>query len=338
MKKYVYYIWTAACILFSGCETADVYDDSARENFESLWRIIDEHYCFFEYKQIDWNEVHDRYEQQISDTLSQHQLFDLLGDMLMELKDGHTNLISSFDVSRYWAWYEDYPPNFYGEIHKRYLGSASDYAVAGGLQYKTMAGNKLGYMYYESFSNGIGDSDLDYIFETFKDCKGLIIDIRDNGGGSLSYSNLIASRFLKEKTRVGYMQHKTGKGHNDFSEPYPIDLSPSSRTQWFRPVVVLTNRHCYSAANDFVQKMRMMPQVTIMGDRTGGGSGFPFSSELPNGWGVRFSSSPLLDVNKQHTEFGIDPDIRIDITGEDYRQGIDTLIEEAITYLLSLPE
>ena len=161
---------------------------------------------------------------------------------------------------------------------------------------------------------------LDLIFYQFKDCKGLIFDIRDNGGGMLSNADRIASRFLEEKILTGYIQHKTGKGHDDFSEPYPLYLSPSERIRWLRPVVVLTNRHCYSAANDFVQKVRMMPYVTTMGDRTGGGSGFPFNSELPNGWGVRFSASPMLDVNKQHTEFGIDPTYKVSMTKKTYRE------------------
>ena len=34
--------------------------------------------------------------------------------------------------------------------------------------------------------------------------------------------------------------------------------------------------------------MRLLPHVMIMGDRTGGGSGFPFTTELPIGWSVRF--------------------------------------------------
>ena len=72
-----------------------------------------------------------------------------------------------------------------------------------------------------------------------------------------------------------------------------------------------------------------------MGDRTGGGSGLPFSSELPNGWSVRFSACPVLDVNKQHTEFGIDPDIAVSITGEDIQKGRDTIIEAAIELLLA---
>ena len=100
-------------------------------------------------------------------------------------------------------------------------------------------------------------------------------------------------------------------------------------------MIVLTNRHSYSATNDFVNIMRLLPQVTTLGDKTGGGSGLPFSSELPNGWSVRFSACPILDVDKQHTEFGIEPDIPVSMTSEDISNGYDTLIEAALRILLS---
>ncbi|MDL2265707.1 S41 family peptidase [Parabacteroides sp. OttesenSCG-928-G21] len=321
--------------LLGSCEKGEM-NRTPRENFESLWRIIDENYCYFDYKDVDWNEVYDRYSRQVSDTLDQYELFDLLGKMLAELKDGHTNLISSFNISRYWKWYEDYPANFSSDIKKKYLGE--NYRIAGGMEYTKLKEDQIGYMYYGSFSSGIGDTNLDHILYFFKDCKGLIIDIRDNGGGSLAYSDRIAARFLNEKILTGYIQHKTGKGHNDFSDPYPVYLEPSSRLKWLRPVVILTNRHCYSAANDFVQKMKLLPQVVIIGDQTGGGSGFPFNSELPNGWGIRFSSSPMLDVDKQHTEFGIEPDIYVSMTAEDMQKDEDTIIEAAIANLISRSE
>ena len=209
----------------------------------------------------------------------------------------------------------------------------TDYLIAGGIRYRRLSNDQIGYMYYGSFSSGVGENNLDYIFSHFKDCRGLIIDVRENGGGSLTYSDRIASRFLEEKITVGYIKHKTGPGHNDFSELYPIELSPSKRIRWLRPVVVLTNRHSYSATNDFVNKMKMLPHVIIMGDRTGGGSGLPFNSELPNGWIVRFSASPMLDANKQDTEHGIAPDIKVSLTADDLLQGKDTLIEEAIKLL-----
>lgn len=324
-------LW-AFFLFLAACEKRDTYTSDPRTNFEALWKIMDEHYCFFDYKQVNWNEIHQKYGALVSDTMNQYVLFDFLGNMLAELKDGHTNLISSFDIARYWSWYEDYPSNFSSELHNLYLGK--NYHIAGGMRYLRMSGDQIGYIYYGSFSSGVSENNLDYIFNYFKECKGLIIDVRENGGGSLTYSDRIASRFLTEKIIAGYIRHKTGPGHNDFSELYPIELSPSGRIRWLRPVVVITNRHSFSATNDFVNKIKMLPQVTILGDRTGGGSGLPFNSELPNGWIVRFSASPMLDANKQDTEHGIDPDIQVTLTPADYFKEKDTLIEEAIKFLL----
>ena len=46
----------------------------------------------------------------------------------------------------------------------------------------------------------------------------------------------------------------------------------------------------------------MLPNVVQVGDTTGGGSGFPLSSELPNGWSVRFSSSPIYGIIEKARE------------------------------------
>ena len=55
-----------------------------------------EHYCFFDYKQkelgVDWDEVHERYSRQVDQGMSNAQLFEVLGNMLSELRDGHVNL------------------------------------------------------------------------------------------------------------------------------------------------------------------------------------------------------------------------------------------------------
>ena len=55
----------------------------------------------------------------------------------------------------------------------------------------------------------------------------------------------------------------------------------------------------------------------------------PFSSELPNGWFLRFSACPMYDRNMNCTETGIDPDVKVDISDEDFHKGIDTIIETA---------
>lgn len=338
MKRSIFSICILFCFALMSCEKADKATMDPYTNLDALWTLLDEKYCFFEYKDIDWEAVRVEYRSRIKSDMNQFELFDLLAEMVNELKDGHVNLNSKFDRSRYWDWYEKYPRNFYAELKDSYLGIGNDYKIAGGIEYRTLAEDKIGYAYYGSFSSIISHQNIDYMLYHFKDCDGLIIDIRNNGGGSLAISDRFASHFFEEKQTVGYIQHKTGKGHNDFSKPYPIEMEPTNGVRWLRPVVVLTNRHCYSAANDFVNKMKMLPHVTIIGDITGGGSGMPFSSEIPNGWSVRFSSSPLLDVNKQHTEFGIKPDISLQLLEEDVLNKKDTYIEYAIQYLLEKVE
>ncbi len=160
-------------------------------------------------------------------------------------------------------------------------------------------------------------------------CRGLIIDIRNNGGGTLTYAEKLAARFTNEQVLVGYMRHKTGTGHNDFSEMEPQYLEPSSRLRWHKPVCVLTNRSVFSSANEFTMYMKALPGVKLVGDRTGGGAGMPFSSSLPNGWNVRFSACPMYDAQQESTEFGIEPHYYVNLTDEDFQRGQDTIIEFA---------
>ena len=50
----------------------------SEENFEALWKIMDEHYCFFEYKDVDWNDVYARYSVQVTDTMKQDQFIQIV--------------------------------------------------------------------------------------------------------------------------------------------------------------------------------------------------------------------------------------------------------------------
>ncbi|PIF02456.1 MAG: peptidase S41 [Paludibacter sp.] len=317
-------------------EEPKTHNNSAKGNFKALWEIIDTRYCYLDYKNIDWDSVYHAYKPRIDTVKNQFQLFQLFGEMLAVLKDGHINLYSSFNRTRYWNWYTDYPKNFNSSLldSDRYLGD--NYKIAGGIKYKKIANKKVGYIYYNSFSNGFNDTNIYYIFRHFKNCDGLIIDVRSNGGGSLSYAEMLASYFFKEKTLTGYISHKTGLGHSDFSKPKPIYTKPSKALRWEKAVIVLTNRMSYSATNDFVNRMKLAPNCIILGDVTGGGGGIPLSSELPNGWMVRFSASPIFDANMKHIEWGIAPNVQVEMNKEDEKKGYDTLIEQAVLRIKSI--
>mgnify|MGYP002092369281 CR=1 FL=1 len=332
-------LWLLCCLpVLTGCIGEEDYANDPVGNFEQLWKIIDEQYCFLEAKGIDWDAVHDKYSPLIIPTMSNDDLFDILSQMLYILKDGHVNLSSAKRTSFYDEWYQGYDWNYREDIlYQTYLGSASTgYYTSAGLKYKIFD-NNIGYIRYESFSSGVGDGNLDEVLLYLATCNGLIIDVRDNGGGNLTNSTRIAARFTNEKTLTGYIQHKTGP--NDFSKMEPIYLEPSNSIRWQKKVIILTNRRCYSATNDFVNAMRSLnkdneeKRIIQLGDWTGGGSGLPFSSELPNGWRARFSPTPHFDKNKQPLEEGIEPDIAINMSESDQLKHKDTLIEKAFEIL-----
>ena len=333
MKRKLLYFFLplmAAWSLLGACVDVEQYDNNPRGNFEALWRIIDEHYCFFDYKQqeygLDWHAVYNKYAPQFDDQMTEEQTFEVLTNMLGELKDGHVNLYAPFDVGRDWSWKEDYPSHFSENVLKLYLGK--DYKIAAGMKYRILNDN-VAYLRCATFVNDFGAGNLDRILLYFAPCNGLIIDLRENGGGMVTSAEALAARFTNEEVLVGYMQHKTGPGHNDFSPRRQQILKPSKGLRWQKRVVVLTNRGVYSAANEFVKYMKCLPQVTIVGDRTGGGAGLPFSSELPNGWIVRFSACPMYDRDGKDTEFGIAPTHQVGMIPTDQARGKDTLIEYA---------
>lgn len=332
MKHIFLLLLLAPCfMLLSSCQEGDyAYDDTPQGNLDALWEIIDQRYCFLSYKEeqlgISWAQIHDKYSAMLNTQMSRIQLFEILCQMVSELKDGHVNISTSLDLGRNWSWKEDYPENLDIELRKQYLGT--DYHIGSGLKYTILPDN-IAYVVYESFSDAIGEGNLSDMLSFLSLCNGMIFDIRGNNGGELTNAERLSRRFTNDKVLVGYMCHKTGKGHDDFSEPRAEYIEPGQSIRWQKPVVVLVNRSCYSAANTFVRNMKEMPLVTIMGDQTGGGSGMPFSSELPIGWSVRFSASPSFDARMQQIEFGIEPDVEASLDEALAADGKDSMIEAA---------
>lgn len=323
-------------IPLSSCHEVETYQDDPVGNFDCLWQAVSDHYCFFSEKNVDWDKVGEFYRSKIGPGTQWPELYNVCASMLNELEDGHVNLITPFSTSSYRKWWTDYPQDFdLRTVQEYYL--EFNYLQTSGITY-AMLGDDIGYMYYPSFSSAIGETNLDYILAVLSQSKGLIIDIRNNGGGYLTNINTLVGRFTTREFTGGYMRHKTGPEHDAFSEPYAMTYKPAEegRIRYIgKPIIVLTNRSCFSAANNFVAVMKELPQVRVVGARTGGGGGLPFSSEMPNGWGVRFSACPVTDVRGNSIESGIDPTpgCEVHAPAEELAAGKDAILDYAISLL-----
>ena len=339
MKSKLIAFITVLSTLFTACHDEPNYVNDMYGNFDALVDIIDTRYCFLEEKDIDWRKTAAQYRQLINAETNYVELFFICSALLDELQDGHVNLTSYFDTSYYRKWWSDYPQDFdMRTIEEYYL--EFNWLTTNGIIYKQLPG-EIAYMYYPSFSYNIGDLNLDYVLAILYNSRGLIIDIRDNGGGNLTNIDKLVGRLINKEITGGYIMHKTGPGHNDFSEPYPMTYSPAEegRIKWDGEVIVLTNRSCFSAANNFVSVVKELPKVTIAGAKTGGGGGLPFTYELPIGWAVRFSACPILNAKGENIEDGIDPTegCEVHASAEELAQGKDAILDFAIERLSSNP-
>ncbi|MDE5674786.1 MAG: hypothetical protein K2I44_05530 [Muribaculaceae bacterium] len=182
--KYPRIIYTVALMIsgfLTSCHSEPEYKDDIYGNFDALWDIVDKRYCFFEEKNIDWKEIGDSYRAQITPETTSTELFFICAAMLDELRDGHVNLSSRYNTSYYRKWWSDYPQDFnLRTLQEFYLDF--NWLSTSGIIYKQLPG-EIAYMYYPSFSSMISETALDYILAILRNSRGLIIDIRDNGGG-----------------------------------------------------------------------------------------------------------------------------------------------------------
>lgn len=333
MKKLGIILIVLTVLFMYGCEELFIENDEADnpvENFDFLWQNMSERYSLFDYKNIDWDSIYSIYRPMVNEQTTDTDLFNTMATMINTLEDGHTNLRSPIDIARFLP-YLDHAPNFSFDLAERnYL--KIDYRFTGFLLNQIL--DDVGYIYYRSFQQTINDWELDSVINRFNRAgvKGVIIDIRDNGGGNPANGLLLMERLVDNRTHIYTSQKKAGPGRNNFLDPQDIFIDPNTKHPHFPgKVIVLSNRKVYSAGSYFSAATKALPEVILMGDTTGGGSGVPAGFELPNGWACNYSSTIGTLADGFNFEGGVPPDVYVEMDTTDLLNGIDTIIEAALT-------
>lgn len=332
--KYTSTLLFICLAVFTSCEKAffekDIATTDPFENFDYLWIQCDEKYSFFELKNIDWDAVKTKQRAKLYQGMSEDSLFTVMGDMLTELRDDHTNLFSNFNIS-FFGVNNLGQDNFdWRIVTDNYLNN--DYYVSGPFRHAFIENKEIGYVRFAAFTGTTGSENLDFVLDRYKNTKGLILDLRENGGGAVTDVFNILSRFIDTKTLTNYSRVKTGPGHDEFSEAEPVYVSPHDGVRYTKKVAVLTDRGTYSAGSFTSLATKAIPNMVLIGDTTGGGLGLPNGGELPNGWGYRFSVTQALTLDKKPDyENGVPPDVRVLVDWTDRTK--DEVIERAIAEL-----
>jgi C-terminal processing protease CtpA/Prc len=332
--KFKYISILGLLIFLFSCEKAILEKpkaDKPEENFEYLWNDLNDRYSFFELKQVDWDKIHQEYSTKVNSETNQYELFDLLFDMLLELKDGHVNLISPFNISRFEI--DLLGPNNYNErlIRENYL--SDKYYITGPFINDVIPGTKIAYVRYASFSQNVSNYSMDFILSRYSEADGLILDLRQNGGGSVTNIFNILSHFVDKETELYHSFIKNGPEPEDFSDKQIAYAKPSEDAQYFftkKPIKVLIDRGSYSATSFFSLACKAIPHIELIGDTTGGGLGAPTASQLPNGWTYRFSCSKTISLDGDNFENGVPPDVYAILNDANVLQGKDDVIDLAI--------
>lgn len=321
-------------ISISSCEDAFFEEDIAStdpfENFEYLWKECDEKYSFFELKNIDWDAVKVKYSDKLYNGMSEDSLFNVLGSMLNELRDDHTNLISYFNISAYKGDLNAQDNFDWRIVVDNYI--TKNYYRTGPFNHNFLDNGKIGYIRFPEFTGTVSQKNLDFILEKYKDTQGLIFDLRENGGGDAGDIFRLLSRFVETKTLLYYSRIKAGPEHNDFSEAEPTYLEPYDGIRYKKKVIFLVDRGTYSAGSFTSLATKVLDNITLIGDTTGGGLGLPNGGQLPNGWRYRFSITQALTLDqKPDYENGVPPDIQVSFDWSNLSR--DKILDRAILEL-----
>lgn len=321
-------------VMLTSCEKILFEEDLASNdpfvNFDYLWEELDRKYSYFDLKQIDWDQVRQTYRAQLSNDMSEEELFAVLAAMMNELRDDHSNLIAPFNLSRYNLPLQ-HEPNFnFRTIEEFYLPEGR---YTGGFFHDFIADGEVAYVRYGSFMSNVGASTMGHLISRYGDTRGMILDFRSNGGGSIINVGRLLERFNDQRTLAGNFITRNGPSHGEFGDPQPFYIGAYEGARYNKPVMVLIDRSSYSATTMFAVASKALPQLKLIGDTTGGGGGLPNGGQLPNGWRYRFSISQLIDLDgNNHAENGVAPDISASFDWNDLTR--DEIIDRAIDELL----
>lgn len=191
-------------------------------------------------------------------------------------------------------------------------------------------------IFYISINQFSDDTEKEF-FEAVNDAllidtKGIIIDLRFNGGGYLESAVNILGEFL-ENGLTGVVIESTASRDRE-----ALSVEGKQRLAGI-PLVILINEGSASASEILAGALQDYGKAFLIGKTTYGKGSVQEVEVLPDGSSLRLTIAKWLTPNNRSIDHeGIAPDLEVEITEEDIANEYDSQLEKALEYLRNLGE
>ena len=156
------------------------------------------------------------------------------------------------------------------------------------------------------------------------------MDLRNNPGGYLEVAREISGWFLKRGDIVVIEDFGPGKEKNEYK-------ADGNEKFLDYPIVVLINQGSASASEILAGALRDNRNVLLIGEKSFGKGSIQELEELRGGSSLKITIANWLTPKGQLiTDKGLEPDIKVEMSEEDYEQDRDPQLEKALEVIKGL--
>ncbi|MEG0815150.1 MAG: S41 family peptidase [Mucinivorans sp.] len=169
--------------------------------------------------------------------------------------------------------------------------------------------------------------------------RGVIVDMRNNGGGYTNDIDYILAPMLGEDLQIGHMRPKNGLGRYDYDNWVPLTIHPAVEHRKIDvPIVALVNLYSVSMSEITSTAIKTLDNGYVIGERTYGGTCALTEYEYDYGGSFINSKVNVYTVSVLSKFFkggiiegiGVTPDIEILDDPEALSEGIDRQFDGAL--------
>jgi len=316
--------------------------------FSLFIETLRENYAFSKERNLNWDSVKTGFERRISDTTSEKELFQIMGDVVTLTKDHHTKIISEdgqtlqfrgtpsaeivsavFKKQSKVERLEDYFNLFFNTSYKNIsdslLGGRGKKECNGKIEWGNL-NDKVGYISIYSFTNFTSgrlsrkqeidslNCHMEHIVKSLFDKDAIILDISFNFGGFDAASLAIASYFTN-KLKLAYTSQVYNNG--TFYDESRVYIQPADKINYKKPVYILMTDISRSAAEGFAMTMKANPNVKLVGTNTLGILSGMLGKSIGNFYSTSSNQRLTTPNGKYYEVSGVEPDIKMPVFNTD---------------------